>query len=171
MTITFEGTDLELVERACRSGPSATPVLHMPPQAGVSRQRPSAVLSLRAHAHDRAVVTIDVTSYARHNQRISVYAYIRVAIKTWACNETKAIFEGESPDLLPRNVLRRANAKLLVLHAAVDMRDLMIPPSNRLEKLRGDRAGQHSIRINDQYRICFEWRNGDAHDVEIVDYH
>jgi proteic killer suppression protein len=100
-----------------------------------------------------------------------VYAYTRVAIKTWACNETKAIFEGESPDLVPRNVLKRANAKLLVLHAAVDMRDLMIPPSNRLEKLRGDRAGQFSIRINDQYRICFEWRNGDAYDVEIVDYH
>jgi proteic killer suppression protein len=72
---------------------------------------------------------------------------------------------------VPRNVLKRATAKLLVLHAAVDMRHLMIPPSDRLEKLRGDRAGQLSIRIDDRYRIGFEWRNGDAYDVEIVDYH
>jgi proteic killer suppression protein len=94
-----------------------------------------------------------------------------MAIKTWACEETRAIFEGESPDLVPRNVLKRANIKLLVLHAAADFRDLIVPPSNRLEKLHGDREGQHSIRINDQYRVCFAWRDGDAYDVEIVDYH
>jgi proteic killer suppression protein len=94
-----------------------------------------------------------------------------VAIKTWASEETRAIFEGESPDLVPRNLLKRANTKLLVLHAATDLRDLMAPPGNRLEKLRGDREGQHSIRINDQYRICFVWRSGDAYQVEIVDYH
>jgi proteic killer suppression protein len=94
-----------------------------------------------------------------------------VAIKTWACEHTRAIFDGESPDLVPRNLLKRANAKLLVLHAAVAFRDLMMPPGNRLEKLRDDRKGQHSIRINDQYRVCFVWRNGDAYDVEIVDYH
>jgi proteic killer suppression protein len=72
---------------------------------------------------------------------------------------------------VPRNLLKRANTKLLVLHAATDLRDLMAPPGNRLEKLRGDREGQHSIRINDQYRICFVWRSGDAYQVEIVDYH
>lgn len=94
-----------------------------------------------------------------------------VAIKTWACEVTRAIFEGESPDLVPRNLLKRANAKLLVLHAAADFRDLLVPPSNRLEKLRGARVGQHSIRINDQYRVCFVWRSGDAYQVEIVDYH
>jgi len=94
-----------------------------------------------------------------------------VAIKTWACQDTKAIFEGDSPDLVPRTVLKRANAKLLVLHAAADLRDLSVPPGNRLEKLHGNRDGQHSIRINDQYRACFVWRDGDAYDVEIVDYH
>jgi proteic killer suppression protein len=60
---------------------------------------------------------------------------------------------------------------LVVLNAASDFRDLMVPPSNRLEKLHGNREGQHSIRINDQYRICFVWRGGDAYQVEIVDYH
>ena len=58
-----------------------------------------------------------------------------------------------------------------MLHAARELRDLTIPPSNRLEKLKGDRAGQYSIRVNDQYRVCFVWKSGDAYDVEIVDYH
>jgi proteic killer suppression protein len=58
-----------------------------------------------------------------------------------------------------------------MLNRAVTLQDLRVPPGNRLEKLHGDRAGQHSIRINDQWRICFEWRNGDAYDVEIADYH
>lgn len=58
-----------------------------------------------------------------------------------------------------------------MLHAAVELRDLASPPGNRLERLRGNREGQHSIRINDQWRICFVWKNGNAYDVEIVDYH
>jgi len=58
-----------------------------------------------------------------------------------------------------------------MLDAAADLRDLRVPPGNRLERLHGDRAGQHIIRINEQWRICFRWRDGDAHDVEIVDYH
>lgn len=94
-----------------------------------------------------------------------------MSIKTWACERTQAIFEGESPDIVPRNLLKRAHGKLLILHAAADMRDLRVPPANRLEKLHGDRAGQYSIRINDQYRICFSWRGSDAYQVEIVDYH
>lgn len=94
-----------------------------------------------------------------------------MAIQSWACKETRAIFEGESPELVPRKVLKRATAKLLVLNAAHKLVDLATPPSNRLEKLRGDRKGQYSIRINDQYRICFKWRDGGAHDVAIVDYH
>jgi len=73
--------------------------------------------------------------------------------------------------VVPRSVLKRANTKLLVLHAVADFRDLGIPPSNRLEKLRGDREGQHSIRINDQYRVCFVWRGGDAYQVEIVKHY
>jgi toxin HigB-1 len=94
-----------------------------------------------------------------------------MTIKALACRETQAIFDGESPDLVPRTLLKRAHGKLLMLHAAADLRDLSAPPANRLEKLRGDRSGQHSIRINDQYRICFVWRDGDAYEVEIVDYH
>jgi proteic killer suppression protein len=66
---------------------------------------------------------------------------------------------------------RAALRKLAMIDAAVRLDDLLAPPGNRLEALKGDRAGQHSIRINDQWRICFRWAEGDAHDVEIVDYH
>ena len=61
--------------------------------------------------------------------------------------------------------------KLVIVHGASSLEDLKIPPGNRLEKLRGDRSGQHSIRVNDQWRVCFRWSEGHAHDVEIVDYH
>lgn len=64
-----------------------------------------------------------------------------------------------------------AERKLKMVHAATDLQDLRSPPGNRLEALRGDRAGQHSIRINDQFRICFRWEGQNAHDVEVVDYH
>lgn len=94
-----------------------------------------------------------------------------MAIKTWACTESEAIFHGGRRDLVPQSALRRAYAKLLMVHAARELRDLTIPPSNRLEKLQGDRVGQYSIRINDQYRVCFIWKSGDAYEVEIVDYH
>lgn len=107
---------------------------------------------------------IPITSDGSHNG-------FRVAIKSWKSRETRAVFEGESPDIVPRNVLKRATAKLLMLHAAQELVDLRMPSGNRLEKLSGDRAGQYSIRINDRYRVCFVWRNGDAYDVEIVDYH
>ena len=66
---------------------------------------------------------------------------------------------------------RRAHKKLVMLDASSDLRDLRLPPSNRLEKLLGNRVGQFSIRINNQYRVCFQWRDGDAYQVEIVDYH
>jgi toxin HigB-1 len=94
-----------------------------------------------------------------------------VAIKTWACERTRAVFEGESPNVVPRDVLARANRKLLMIDAATDVLDLRSPPGNRLERLRGDREGQYSIRVNKQYRVCFVWRGGDAYQVEIVDYH
>ncbi len=68
-------------------------------------------------------------------------------------------------------VQRAALRKLVMLHAAQQLQDLRVPPGNRLEALAGDRAGQHSIRINDQWRVCFRWDGRDAHDVEIVDYH
>ena len=72
---------------------------------------------------------------------------------------------------LPHQIQRRAQAKLLMVDASERLADLRAPPGNRLEALRGDRQGQHSIRVNDQWRICFHWMNGEAWDVEIVDYH
>ena len=72
---------------------------------------------------------------------------------------------------MPASLQRKALKKLNQIHYAGDLNDLRVPPGNRLEKLSGDRAGQHSIRINDRYRVCFVWDEGDAYDVEIVDYH
>jgi len=84
---------------------------------------------------------------------------------------TRRIFEGEVIRGLPLDLLRRAVIKLTMVEAAVDIRELAIPPSNRLEKLKGDRAGQWSVRVNDKYRICFKWSNGRACEIEFVDYH
>jgi|TARA_B100001971_G_C18222738_1_gene558286 proteic killer suppression protein len=92
-------------------------------------------------------------------------------IGTFNCRETERIWNGQSSRKLPKNIQDTARRKLRILNNARDLRDLRIPPANRLEKLRGGREGQHSIRINDQYRICFVWRQGDAFQVEIVDYH
>jgi proteic killer suppression protein len=72
---------------------------------------------------------------------------------------------------LPARLIRQAMKKLYILNAALALENLTVPPGNRLEKLRGNQEGQHSIRINDQCRICFVWRDGNAHDVEVVDYH
>ncbi len=72
---------------------------------------------------------------------------------------------------LPAKLNRQGLKKLYILNAALALENLIVPPGNRLEKLHGDREGQHSIRINDRYRICFAWRNGNAHDLEVVDYH
>lgn len=72
---------------------------------------------------------------------------------------------------LDRRIQRAVLRKLELIHAAADVEDLRIPPGNRLEQLKGDRKGQHSVRVNDQWRICFVWRDGGAHDVELVDYH
>ncbi len=85
--------------------------------------------------------------------------------------EAERIFSRERSRKLPQSIHRTALKKLLLLDAADSLRDLKVPPGNRPEKLSGDRKGQHSIRINDQWRICFRWKNGDALDVEIVDYH
>jgi toxin HigB-1 len=72
---------------------------------------------------------------------------------------------------IPAEIRRTAWKKLAILNAAVELSNLRVPPGNRLEELKKDRKGQHSIRVNDQYRICFQWRDGDAYGVEIVDYH
>jgi proteic killer suppression protein len=92
-------------------------------------------------------------------------------IKHFADSDAEKLFRGQKPRKLPNQVLRPALRKLLILEAAESLEDLRIPPGNRLEKLKGDREGQYSIRINDQWRICFEWRDGDAYAVEITDYH
>lgn len=92
-------------------------------------------------------------------------------IASFACAETQRIFRAELSRRLPVNIQRSARRKLLAIHAATELRHLAVPPGNRLEALIGDRKGQHSIRINDQWRICFRWVDGNAFDVEIVDYH
>jgi toxin HigB-1 len=93
-------------------------------------------------------------------------------IKTFADKSTKEFWDtGKSPRMPPANLRDVSKKKLIMLNSAARVEDLRIPPGNRLEKLRADREGQHSIRINDQYRVCFVWRDGDAYDVEITDYH
>lgn len=92
-------------------------------------------------------------------------------IKSFADKRTAAIFAGHAVRGLPIQLQRRARAKLLAIDAAGRLDDLSTPPGNRLEALRSDRRGQYSIRVNDRWRICFVWRDGEAWKVEIVDYH
>lgn len=92
-------------------------------------------------------------------------------IRSFRDRETEKVFNREPSRRWSRDLQRVARRKLLMLDAAETLTDLRVPPGNRLEKLSGDRQGQHSIRINDQWRICFRWGEGDAHDVGIVDYH
>jgi toxin HigB-1 len=92
-------------------------------------------------------------------------------IRSFRDKDTERLFKRERSRRLPADLQRAALRKLVLLDAATSLADLRIPPANRLEKLVGNRLGQHSIRINDQWRICFRWSGGDAHDVEIVDYH
>jgi toxin HigB-1 len=92
-------------------------------------------------------------------------------IRSFRSRLAEDIWKGEVTRRLPRDIQEVARRKLRMLNNAQDLADLRIPPGNRLERLRGDRAGQYSIRINDQWRICFEWRGTDAFEVEIVDYH
>jgi toxin HigB-1 len=91
-------------------------------------------------------------------------------IQSFACKETEALFRYQHSKRF-RAIERVALRKLLQLHAATELRILASPPGNQLEALRGNRKGKHSIRVNDQWRICFAWRDGHCYDVEIVDYH
>jgi toxin HigB-1 len=92
-------------------------------------------------------------------------------IKSFRDADTGRLFERVPVRRWPIGLRRSALRKLLMLDAAGSLADLRVPPGNRLGKLSGDRAGQHSIRVNDQWRICFRWKAGDAYDVELVDYH
>ena len=92
-------------------------------------------------------------------------------IKKFRCKETEKVFKRKFSRKLPRNIQRDALRKLNIIHAALVIKDLLIPPSNNLKELKGKRKGQYSIRINNQWRICFKWIDNDAYDLEIIDYH
>ena len=92
-------------------------------------------------------------------------------IKSWRRKDAEKIFERQLVKRFPEDLQRLAYRKLMLLESAEKLDDLKVPPGNRLEKLSGSRKGQHSIRINDQWRVCFRWNAGDAYDVEIADYH
>lgn len=92
-------------------------------------------------------------------------------IKTFADRQTEELFRTGKAKRVPADVARRALRKLEAVHAAARLADLRVPPGNRLHGLRGDRAGQHAIAVNEQWRICFRFENGDAYDVEFCDYH
>ncbi len=92
-------------------------------------------------------------------------------IRSFADKETEKVWSRRRSRALPPDLQRTALRKLSQIHFARNLDDLRVPPGNRLEKLHGDREGQHSIRINVQYRVCFTWEDGDAYEVEIVDYH
>lgn len=92
-------------------------------------------------------------------------------IKSFRDKATAAIFAGIVPKGVSAEIAKRARTKLLMIDVAGQLSDLLVPPGNRLEALRGDRNGQHSIRVNDQFRLCFNWIEGNAENVEFVDYH
>ena len=92
-------------------------------------------------------------------------------IVSFTDKRTEQVYSGKCPKGFPQDLYKRSVVKLDQLQSASILDDLRIPPSNRLETLSGNRAGQHSIRINDQWRLCFVWKDGNAHDVEITDYH
>ena len=92
-------------------------------------------------------------------------------IRSFRARETEKLFNRERTRAIPASLRKTSLRRLLLLDAASSLEDLRVPPGNRLEKLKGDRRGQHSIRINQQYRICFTWSDGSASEVEVVDYH
>lgn len=97
--------------------------------------------------------------------------YIWIMIKTFADKETLQLFIRGKSKRLPPDLIKRAIRRLEYIHYAIALNDLRVPPSNRLHALKGDRKGQHSISINEQWRICFRFIDGDAYDVEVTDYH
>ncbi len=92
-------------------------------------------------------------------------------IQSFRCKETERLYHREVSRKLPHDIQRIALRKLVMLAAAHEVKDLKVPPGNQLEALKDDRKGQHSIRINKQWRVCFKWHDGNAHEVDIVDYH
>jgi len=118
------------------------------------------------------VITLDVINASRYGSWVGKRrAEETEMIRSYRCRETKKIFERKHSKKLPGDIQRIALRKLVLLHAAERLDDLRIPPGNRLEALSGTRKGQHSIRINSQWRICFVWTDAGSEEVEIVDYH
>lgn len=128
----------------------------------------------RSRGQDRSPTPRDLVTYNVTNNALRYYdgmiAY-RPMIASFKDKVTAAIFQGRYVRRIQRDVQRRALAKLLQIDAAERLGDLAANTGNNLEKLRGDRAGQYSIRVNDRWRICFVWRRGNAHDVDFTDYH
>jgi proteic killer suppression protein len=120
-----------------------------------------------AHRLTSVRAKADTTSLDPHNAT----RYYPSVIKSFRDKESRRLFERERISQWSTEIQRAALRKLLILDAAEEIADLRLPPGNRLEKLSGDRAGSYSIRINDQWRVCFEWRDGDAYEVEVTDYH
>jgi proteic killer suppression protein len=102
---------------------------------------------------------------------INAWRYYEAMIRSFRDRATERLFHRQPVKRVPPAVQRPALRKLILLDAAESLDDLRVPPGNRLERLRGDRAGQYSIRVNDQWRICFRWENADAYEVEATDYH
>jgi len=122
-------------------------------------------MDLCAHARTRRLQHAPSLAYSNARR------YYGLVIRGFRDGETERVFRRERSRRLPPDVQRRAHRKLLLLDAAESVEDLRVPPGNRLERLRGERAGQYRIRINDQWRVCFRWARGDAYDVEITGYH
>lgn len=100
-----------------------------------------------------------------------LFCYTLFVIRSFRDARTEYLHSGRIPKGVPADIARRALTKLFLLDTVTRLEDLRVPPGNRLEALSGDRKGQWSIRVNDQWRLCFVWRDGHAHDVEFVDYH
>ncbi len=120
------------------------------------------------------IIKCNIPGVQRNNDLLDIsklIVYYPPMIKSFHCRETEKIFHREHSRKFPLDIQQRAFMKLNAVDAAIKIEDLRLPPSNHLEALKGKRQGQWSIRINDQWRICFVWRNGNAEKVEIVDYH
>jgi proteic killer suppression protein len=102
---------------------------------------------------------------------VHVHIPATLVISPFSAKPTEALWQGHRPPELPPSIHKTALRKLTQLEASSSLDELRIPPGNRLEALKGDRAGQHSIRVNDKYRVCFRWDGQDAHEVEVTDYH
>lgn len=118
--------------------------------------------------HFRLTLTLGATNALQY---YCCAVVLELVIESFRDSETEKLWRTGKSRRLPADLQRRAFRKLAILNAAVALENLRVPPGNNLEALRGTRAGQHSIRINDQYRICFRWNQGNAYLVEIVDYH